>query len=63
MLRGAVLVPLDYKLTGSEHLALLEHSEAEVLIGDYEYLRALPAPPRVRSVLVVGLPERESLGA
>ena len=38
---GGVLVPLDYKLTASEHLQLLAHSKAEVLITEYHLWRAL----------------------
>jgi len=38
---GGVLVPLDYKLTASEHLALLAHSRAEVLVTEYHLWRAL----------------------
>ena len=32
---GGVLVPLDYKLTASEQLQLLEHSKAKVLVVEY----------------------------
>jgi long-chain acyl-CoA synthetase len=39
--RGGVLVPLDYKLTASEHLALLAHSKAKVLIVEYHLWRAI----------------------
>ncbi len=38
---GGVLVPLDYKLTPSEHLALLAHSKARVLIVEYHLWRAI----------------------
>jgi len=38
---GGVLVPLDYKLTGEEHLALLAHSRASVLIVEYPLWRAI----------------------
>ncbi len=38
---GGVLVPLDYKLTASEHLALLAHSRAEALITEYHLWRAI----------------------
>jgi long-chain acyl-CoA synthetase len=38
---GGVLVPLDYKLTPPEQLALLMHSKAEVLITEYHIWRAL----------------------
>src|SRR5690349_8200036 len=32
---GAVLVPLDYKLSADEHLELLAHSKAKFLIVEY----------------------------
>src|SRR5690348_12319042 len=32
---GAVLVPLDYKLSAAEHLQLLAHSQARFLIVEY----------------------------
>jgi long-chain acyl-CoA synthetase len=38
---GGVLVPLDYKLTPSEHLALLDHSQARFLIVEYPLWRAI----------------------
>jgi long-chain acyl-CoA synthetase len=38
---GGVLVPLDYKLTATEHLQLLEHSKAKVLIVEYHLWRAI----------------------
>ncbi len=38
---GGILVPLDYKLTASEHLALLEHSRAQFLIVEYPFWRAI----------------------
>ncbi|MGH9767758.1 MAG: AMP-binding protein [Blastocatellia bacterium] len=38
---GGVLVPLDYKLTAPEHLALLAHSRAEVLVTEYHLWRAI----------------------
>ena len=42
---GGVLVPLDYKLTASEHLQLLAHSKAKVLIVEYHLWRAIMADP------------------
>lgn len=39
--RGGVLIPLDYKLSAEEHLALLAHSRAQVLITEYHFWRAL----------------------
>ena len=38
---GGVLVPLDYKLTAAEHLQLLVHSKAEVLVVEYHLWRAI----------------------
>jgi len=38
---GGVLVPLDYKLTAAEQLALLAHSKAEVLITEYHIWREI----------------------
>src|ERR1700685_1853890 len=38
---GGVLVPLDYKLTATEHLALLAHSKAEILVIEYHLWRAI----------------------
>jgi long-chain acyl-CoA synthetase len=38
---GGVLVPLDYKLTPAEHLALLAHSKSRLLIVEYPIWRAL----------------------
>src|SRR5437660_3346922 len=50
---GGVLVPLDYKLTPAEHLALLAHSKARVLLFEAPTLEGLarridaaPATPR-----------------
>lgn len=40
---GGVLVPLDYKLTAKEHLQLLAHSKAKVLIVEYHLWRAIMA--------------------
>ena len=54
--RGAVLVPLDYKLTPAEHDALLAHSGAGLVVAEYAFWRKLgsdlpalvsEAPPRV----------------
>lgn len=38
---GGVLVPLDYKLTPREQLALLAHSHASVLVTEYPIWRAM----------------------
>jgi long-chain acyl-CoA synthetase len=42
---GGVLVPLDYKLTPVEHLQLLAHSKAKVLIVEYYLWRAIMESP------------------
>jgi len=38
---GGVLVPLDYKLTAVEHLQLLAHCQAKILIVEYRLWRAI----------------------
>ncbi|HEY6465540.1 MAG TPA: AMP-binding protein [Candidatus Acidoferrales bacterium] len=38
---GGVLVPLDYKLPAEDHLKLLAHSKAEVLITEYHLWHAI----------------------
>jgi long-chain acyl-CoA synthetase len=38
---GGVLIPLDFKLTGREHVELLVHSRTEVLIIEYHLWRQL----------------------
>ncbi len=58
---GGVLVPLDYKLTAREHLQLLAHSKAEILIVEYHLWRAITqaegfANLRVKTVLVTEAP-------
>ena len=42
---GGVLVPLDYKLSASEHLQLLAHSKARVLFVEYPLWRAIMQAP------------------
>lgn len=42
---GGVLVPLDYKLSAEEHLQLLAHCKAKVLIVEYHLWRAIMAAP------------------
>src|SRR5499425_171082 len=42
---GGVLVPLDYKLSPAEHLQLLAHSKAKVLVVEYHLWRAMMADP------------------
>lgn len=53
---GGVLVPLDYKLTASEHLQLLAHSRAKVLVIEYYLWRAItqsPDFPNIKTKLVL----------
>src|SRR4029077_15695042 len=47
---GGVLVPLDYKLTASEHLQLLAHSKAKVLIVEYHLWRAITQAPEFADI-------------
>src|SRR5689334_14871108 len=64
---GGILVPLDYKLTASEHLQLLKHSKAKVLILEYHLWRAISQAPNFRdlqakTVLVTEAPANADLG-
>ncbi len=59
--RGGVLVPLDFKLTPAEHVQLLAHSKASVLITEYHLWRALVAVPdfdrlHLKTVLITEAP-------
>ena len=63
---GGVLVPLDYKLGPSEHLALLAHAKAKVLIIEYPLWRALakeakPEDFRPELILVTEAPQEVEL--
>ena len=58
---GGVVVPLDYKLTPAEHLALVAHSKARVLIVEWHLWRALTQAENisgldVNTVLVTDAP-------
>jgi long-chain acyl-CoA synthetase len=58
---GGVLVPLDFKLTGGEHAALLAHCRARVLVAELHLWRALSraegfAALPVETVIVTGAP-------
>ena len=64
---GGVLVPLDFKLTAAEHLALLAHSKAKVLIVEYFLWRAIMQAPgyqtiQTKLVLVIEAPMGSDLG-
>ncbi len=61
--RGAVLVPIDWKLSGEEHLALLAHARPAALVVEHHLWRAMraadPADPgrlAVPLVIVTGAP-------
>jgi long-chain acyl-CoA synthetase len=47
---GGVLVPLDYKLTAPEHLQLLAHSKAKILIVEYHLWRAIMQAPDFQKI-------------
>ena len=47
---GGVLVPLDFKLTAAEHLQLLAHSKAKVLIVEYFLWRAIMESPDFQKI-------------
>ena len=58
---GGVVVPLDYKLSATEHLQLLAHSRARVLFVEYPLWRALTQAAgfgehRLETVLVTEAP-------
>jgi long-chain acyl-CoA synthetase len=46
---GGVIVPLDYKLTPSEHWQLLARSRAKVLVTEYSSWRAMSEIPESRN--------------
>jgi long-chain acyl-CoA synthetase len=47
---GGVLVPLDYKQTAAEHLQLLAHSKAKVLVVEYHLWRAIMQSPDFQNI-------------
>jgi long-chain acyl-CoA synthetase len=47
---GGVLVPIDYKLTAEEHLQLLAHSKAKLLIVEYYLWRAIMERPEFKQI-------------
>ena len=64
---GGVLVPLDYKLSASEQLHLLAHSQAKFLFVEYHLWRAIMNAPefkdlQVKTILVTEAPLRVDLG-
>jgi long-chain acyl-CoA synthetase len=47
---GGVLVPLDYKLSAAEHMQLLAHSKAKVLVVEYHLWRAIMQSPDFQQI-------------
>lgn len=47
--RGGVLVPIDYKLNADEHMSILTHSRAEILVTEYHFWRALTQTSEYRA--------------
>jgi long-chain acyl-CoA synthetase len=63
---GGVLVPLDYKLTSDEHLQLLAHSKASLLVVEYHLWRGIIQAPgfngrKLKTVLVTEAPQGANL--
>ncbi|GJM24349.1 MAG: hypothetical protein DHS20C16_07640 [Phycisphaerae bacterium] len=51
-LAGGVVVPLDYKLSGGEHIFLIKHSGASVLVIEYHLWRAIASAAEFKSLTV-----------
>jgi len=47
---GGVIVPLDYKLTAEEHLQLLAHSKAKVLVVEHHLWRAIMQSAKFQTI-------------
>jgi long-chain acyl-CoA synthetase len=47
---GGVVVPLEYKLSAAEHLQLLAHSKAKVLVVEYHLWRAIMQSPQFQAI-------------
>ena len=63
---GGVLVPLDYKLSPGEQLALLAHSKSDLLIVEYHLWQAITSSPElpalsVRTALITEAPAKADL--
>ncbi|MEM7449151.1 MAG: AMP-binding protein [Myxococcota bacterium] len=59
--RGAILVPIDYKLSGREQIELLKHCRASHLIIEYDSYRTLPELPSLQTILVTEVPDGKKL--
>ncbi|NBO65984.1 MAG: hypothetical protein EBU88_14275 [Acidobacteria bacterium] len=68
--RGGILVPVDYKLSPDEQVAILAHSQAEILITEYHFWRAMsvttrgsaeapgwPGLPALKATIATDLPQ------
>jgi long-chain acyl-CoA synthetase len=60
---GAVLVPLDYKLTAAEHLQLLAHCKAKIAIVEYYLWRAMMQSPEFKNLKALVLVTEAPLSA
>ncbi len=64
---GGVVVPLDYKLSAPEHVALLTHSQAELLVTEFHFWRAITQAAgfdeltHLKTVIVTDPPKRGDL--
>jgi long-chain acyl-CoA synthetase len=63
---GGIVVPLDFKLTAAEQLALLAHSQAKFLVVEYHLWRAMTqtaefANHKFKTVLVTEAPLRAEM--
>ncbi len=65
--RGAVLVPIDFKLSGEEQAVLLRHCRPRVLVTEYPEWRDLPealqSDAEIGLVIVSEVPEKIALPA
>jgi long-chain acyl-CoA synthetase len=60
--RGAVLVPIDYKLSPEEQRTLLAHCRPKLLVTEYPAWRKLDSAPEAEHVLVTEAPDDADLG-
>jgi long-chain acyl-CoA synthetase len=58
---GAILVPLDYKLTPAEQIQLLAHSGSEFLVVEYHLWRAIAQLPECRALKLKKILTTEAL--
>ncbi|MDH5491001.1 MAG: AMP-binding protein [Myxococcales bacterium] len=63
LLRGAILVPIDYKLEGKEQLALQAHAKPALLLTEYSEWRKMGLDSPASQVLLSEAPEGMEIGA